>query len=89
MKRDDDIEFKAKVAACAIDEHCGIESASERFGVSPHRVYEWAKVLLVSMAKTFVDDDTPADEQDELDDNTRSALVRLASEYGRITRGDS
>ena len=87
MKHDYHIEFKAKVASWAVDEECGIASASEKFDVPPELVYEWAKMLLESMGKAFVDDDTPADEKEELDDDTRSALVRLASEYGRITRG--
>ena len=89
MKHDDDTEFKAKVAAWAIDEDYGIIGASEKFSVPPDLVYEWAKLLLESMNTAFVDNDTTADDEEELDDDTRSSLIRLASEYGRITRGKS
>jgi len=42
---------------------------------------------VVSLTDAFVDDNTPLDEQDAIDENTRSALIRLAAEYGRISKG--
>ena len=87
MKREYDIEFKAKVGAWALDEDCGIAGASKKFDVPNDLVYEWAKGVVVSLTDAFVDDDTPIDEQDAIDENTRSALIRLAAEYGRISKG--
>ncbi len=87
MKREYDIEFKAKVGAWALDEGCGIAGASKKFDVPNDLVYEWAKGVVVSLTDAFVDDDTPIDEQDAVDENTRSALIRLAAEYGRISKG--
>ncbi len=87
MKREYDIEFKAKVGAWALDEGCGIAGASKKFDVPNDLVYEWAKGVVVSLTDAFVDDDTPIDEQDAVDENTRSALIRLAAEYGRISNG--
>ena len=82
-----DIEFKAKVGAWALDENCGIACASDKFNVSNDLVYEWAKLLALSLVDAFVDDDTPLDEQENIDDDTRASLIRLASEYGRLTKG--
>ena len=87
MKREYDIEFKAKVGAWALDEDCGITGASKKFDVPHDLVYEWAKGVVVSLTDAFVDDNTPLDEQDAIDENTRSALIRLAAEYGRISKG--
>ncbi len=87
MKREYDIEFKAKVGAWALDEDCGIAGASKKFDVPNDLVYEWAKGVVVSLTDAFVDDNTPLDEQDAIDENTRSALIRLAAEYGRISKG--
>ena len=83
-----DIEFKAKVGAWALDENCGIACASDKFNVSNDLVYEWAKLLALSLVDAFVDDDTSLDEQENIDDDTRTVLIRLASEYGRLTKGD-
>ena len=88
MKLKYDIEFKAKVGAWALDAGCGIAGASTKFGVPNDLVYEWAKGVVLSLTDAFVDDNTPLDEQDELDENTRSALIRLAAEYGRISKPD-
>ena len=77
MTRNYDIEFKAKVGAWALDEGCGIVGASKKFDVPNDLVYEWAKGVLLSLTDAFVDD------------NTRSALIRLASEYGRISKSRS
>ena len=87
MKREYDIEFKAKVGAWALDEDCGIAGASNKFDVPNDLVYEWARLLVHSLTDAFVDDNTPLDEQDDLDESTRSALIRLAAEYGRILKG--
>ncbi len=87
MKREYDIEFKAKVGAWALDEDCGIAGASKKFDVPNDLVYKWAKGVVVSLTDAFVDDNTPLDEQDAIDENTRSALIRLAAEYGRISKG--
>ena len=87
MKLEYDIEFKAKVGAWALDEDCGIAGASKKFEFPNDVVYEWAKGVVLSLTNAFVDDDTPLDQQDELDENTRSALIRLAGEYGRILKG--
>jgi hypothetical protein len=88
MKHGHDIEFKAKVGAWALDEACGIGGASTKFGVPHDLVYEWAKGVVLSLTDAFVDDDTSLDEQEDIDENTRSALMRLAAEYGRISKGD-
>ncbi len=88
MKQEHDIEFKAKVGAWALDEDCGIVGASTKFDVPSDLVYEWAKGLVLSLTDAFVDDDTPLDEQDDIDENTRSALIRLAAEYGKILKRD-
>jgi len=88
MKREYDIEFKAKVGAWALDEGSGIAGASRKFDVPSDLVYEWAKAVVLSLTDAFVDDDTPLDEQDDLDEKTRTALIRLAAEYGRILKGD-
>ena len=86
MTRKYDIELKAKVGAWALDEDCGIVGASKKFDVPNDLVYEWAKGVLLSLTDAFVDENTPFDEQDDIDENTRSALIRLASEYGRILK---
>ena len=86
MTRKYDIELKAKVGAWALDEDCGIVGASMKFDVPNDLVYEWAKAVLLSLTDAFVDENTPFDEQDDIDENTRSALIRLASEYGRILK---
>ena len=88
MKLEYDIEFKAKVGAWALDEDCGIVGASTKFDVPNDLVYEWAKGVVLSLTDAFVDDNTPLDEQDDLDESTRSVLIRLAAEYGRILKGD-
>ncbi len=88
MKQEYDIEFKAKVGAWALDEDCGIVGASTKFDVPSDLVYEWAKGVVLSLTDAFVDDNTPLDEQDDIDENTRSALIRLAAEYGRILKRD-
>lgn len=81
-----DVELKAKVGAWALDENCGIAGASDKFNVSNDLVYEWAKWVALSLVDAFVDEDTPFDEQDNIDEDTRAALIRLASEYGRLTK---
>ena len=86
MKHEYDTEFKAKVGAWALNEDCGIVGASKKFDVPNDLAYEWAKALVLGLTDAFVDDDTRPDEQDDLDENTRSALVRLAAEYGRILK---
>ena len=86
MKREYDIEFKAKVGAWALAEDSGIVAASRKFDVPSDLVYEWAKVVLVSLSEAFVDDTTPLDEKDDVDESTHSSLVRLAAEYGRISK---
>jgi len=87
MKQEYEIEFKAKVGAWALNEDCGIVGASKKFDVPHDLVYEWAKGVVLSLAEAFVDDDTPLNEQDAVDENTRSTLTRLAAEYGRILKG--
>ena len=86
MKREYDIEFKAKVGAWALDEDSGIVGASRKFDVPSDLVYEWAKAVVLSLSEAFVDDTTPLDEKDDVDESTHSALVRLAAEYGRILK---
>ena len=86
MTQEDVIEFKAKVGAWALDENRGIAEASRKFGVSPDRAYAWAKLVLASLCDAFIDDDTPPDERENIGDQTRETLVRLASEYGKIQR---
>ena len=86
MKREYDIEFKAKVGAWALDEGSGIAGASRKFDVPSDLVYEWAKAVVLSLSEAFVDDTTPLDEKDDVDESTHSALVRLAAEYGRISK---
>ncbi len=87
MQDEYDVEFKAKVGAWALDENCGIVGASDKFNISNDLVYEWAKWVALSLVDAFVDDDTPLDEQENIDEYTRAVLIRLASEYGRLTRG--
>ena len=87
MEHEYDFEFKAKVGAWALDEDCGIVGASTKFDVPSDLVYEWAKGLVLSLTDAFVDENTSLDEQDDVDENTRSALIRLAAEYGRILKG--
>ena len=82
-----DVAFKVRVGAWALDDNCGIAGASDKFNVSNDLVYEWAKGVALSVVDAFVDDDTPLDEQENIDDDTRAALIRLASEYGRLTKG--
>jgi hypothetical protein len=82
-----DIEFKAKVGAWALDENCGIAGASDKFNVFKNLVYEWAKLLALSLVDALVDDDTPLDKQENIDADTRAAPIRLSSEYGRLTKG--
>jgi hypothetical protein len=89
MKQEYETKFKAKVGAWALDENCGIIGASNKFDVPNDLVYEWAKWVALSLTEAFVDDNTPLDEQDDVDENTRSALIRLAAEYGRISKGSS
>ncbi len=86
MKREYDVEFKAKVGAWALDEDSGIVGASRKFDVPRDLVYEWAKAVLLSLSEAFVDDTTPLDQKDDVDESTHSALVRLAAEYGRILK---
>ncbi len=86
MKREYDIEFKAKVGAWALDEGSGIVAASRKFNVPSDLVYEWAKAVVLSLSEVFVDDSTPLDEKDDVDESTHSTLVRLAAEYGRISK---
>jgi hypothetical protein len=86
MEFEHHIEFKAKVAAWALDEDCGISGASKRLDVPNDIVYEWEKGVVLSLTDAFVDDDTPLEEQDDIDDNTRVVLMRLAAEYGRILK---
>jgi len=86
MKLKYEIEFKAKVGAWALDEDCGIAGASKKFDIPNDLVYEWAKGVVFSMTDAFVDDDTPLDERNDIDENTRAALIRLAAEYGRILK---
>ena len=87
MKQEYEIEFKARVGAWALDEDCGIVGASKKFDVPSDLVYEWAKGVVLSWTEAFVDDNTPINELDVVDENTRSALIRLAAEYGRISKG--
>ena len=87
MQDEYDVEFKAKVGAWALDENCGIVGASDKFNISNDLVYEWAKWVALKLVDAFVDDDTPLEEQDNIDEYARAVLIRLASEYGRLTRG--
>ena len=87
MQDEYDVEFKAKVGAWALNEKCGIVGASDKFNVPNVLVYEWAKWVALSLVDAFVDNDTPLEEQENIDEYTRAVLIRLASEYDRLTRG--
>jgi hypothetical protein len=59
---------------------------SKKLDVPNDLVHEWAKGVVLSLTEAFADSNTPLNEQDDVDENTRSALIRLAAEYGRISK---
>jgi transposase len=77
-RRNHNPAFKAKVALAALREEARIPQLAARFGVHPHQIYAWKKVLVRAAPRVFADHLGPSDELSE------HKLAELYEQFGRV-----